>query len=353
MRLMQYAVRMKGVTPDRKAFSLVELLVVISIIALLSAFLLPGLSRAREYAYFTSCKSNLRQVGIGFLVYAGDNRGKVVHAGTPCDGVSQSAMRRIGTKKRAIWGGSSAAQWGWDVTLKLYDDYRVWVNPTWWRGENWDNVLANYWFGRPRGRGKYLPVEVFWDPIVALRDWKFSAVGWSASSGTEQSRDSLVRARGTFGYSLFVHPVGCEKGVSTHISLKHGGSGTWNGPEDPFRWATRNRSLSTSHKPSAWAAACIELGNGASGPSPNDRISHFGSRSSVAGLFNFNVVHLDGHVDDSMWKSEYSGDDNSNQWMLRHIDWGVPYGYALLSGFYTEHSIAKEPYFEGAFDDNL
>jgi prepilin-type N-terminal cleavage/methylation domain-containing protein len=61
----------------RHAFSLVELLVVISIITLLTAFVLPGLSRAREYAYFCRCKSNLRQVGLGFLVYTGDNKGRL------------------------------------------------------------------------------------------------------------------------------------------------------------------------------------------------------------------------------------------------------------------------------------
>ena len=69
---------------EREAFTLVELLVVISIIALLASFLLPGLSRAREYAYFTTCKSTLRQIGIGLTIYAGDNRGKMPEAYWRC-----------------------------------------------------------------------------------------------------------------------------------------------------------------------------------------------------------------------------------------------------------------------------
>jgi prepilin-type N-terminal cleavage/methylation domain-containing protein len=64
-----------------RGFTLIELLVVIAIIAILAAILFPVFARARENARRASCLSNLKQIGLGMMMYVQDYDGRFPAAG--------------------------------------------------------------------------------------------------------------------------------------------------------------------------------------------------------------------------------------------------------------------------------
>ena len=82
-----------------RAFTLVDLLVVIGIIALLISILMPSLSRAREQANLVQCMSNLRQVGTAMMMHATEHKNHVPLGGlmfanaTPA-GLGDAAMKK-------------------------------------------------------------------------------------------------------------------------------------------------------------------------------------------------------------------------------------------------------------------
>lgn len=108
---------MRLASTDRpRAFTLVELLVVIAVIALLAAMLLPALAKAKSKAGSVRCQSQLRQAGLATQLYAQDHRGAVR---------LQSPLIITNT-----WAQSLSAHQNLPVSLFLCPTYppNVWTN---------------------------------------------------------------------------------------------------------------------------------------------------------------------------------------------------------------------------------
>ncbi len=112
----------------KKGFTLIELLVVIAIIAILAAILFPVFAQAREQARATACLSNVKQLGLGLLMYTQDydQRFPTWNWGFFCNGGNNGAPR----DSSAFW---TMAIYPYVKSVGLYqdqDDIMHW-NDTW------------------------------------------------------------------------------------------------------------------------------------------------------------------------------------------------------------------------------
>lgn len=146
----------------RRAFTLVELLVVIGIIAVLVAILLPALNKARRAAQLTACSNNLRQIGLALIQYTNNNRG-VLPIAYNADGSSMMTYEKYGLEvmlspylgRRLDYQYSYAAtEVGGKVWLcptapvrvgstAAYPNARLYV----WDNENGDHLRSNTYAG--------------------------------------------------------------------------------------------------------------------------------------------------------------------------------------------------------------
>jgi len=188
----------------RRAFTVVELLVVIGIIALLVAILLPALSKAREQSLRTACLSNLRQLGQISHLYAIDNRGWFPHRHPTAPWPAQAMHHRDAADE-------SAAD----------------MRPMWYR----------YFPDHPIDK----PLKVFYCPAADASDMliRFDGDNWPAASGFPGFGFYLVGYAyfGNYGNPSHSGPYPYVNGTPFVGGFNHFGKGT------PPRRSSDNASL--------------------------------------------------------------------------------------------------------------
>lgn len=163
---------------EKKGFTLIELLVVIAIIAILMAILMPALQRAREQGQRAVCLNNLKQMTLGWILYADDYGGNIVNGdgghdhnnGTEIAWVGQCWHNNYGQGEQLpedeqITQIKRGALWPYCSDLDLYRC------PTGFRGEMltytvMDSMNAYPQPDNPRGRG---PADVIKNLVIKNR----------------------------------------------------------------------------------------------------------------------------------------------------------------------------------------
>lgn len=242
----------KSVSIRKKAFTLIELLVVIAIIALLLSIVMPALRKARKLAQRSVCLSNVKQQGLGLLIYSNEYNDTM--------------------PLTAYYGGN---RWLWDVSYFTTDvmiasggDKKIFHCP----GNRIDTLRTEYW--------RYLEVLLAGGTSAAVaavdatpepttvydRQWNFRVVSYFYMMEYYNNPTEMVYGRGQtpgLPYVQWVTKINEVKNLSgapliTDCTAKYP-NGDWTLPEIDGQWSMGTNHMDKFDEP--WGANILYVDN--------------------------------------------------------------------------------------------
>ena len=234
----------------RKAFTLIELLVVIAIIAILMAILMPALNRAKEQGKRAACLNNLKQLTLGWIMYADENDGRLVNGAT---GFSNSNQAWGDHRNELAWVDTFNNS-NWDVQIKGIRDGALWPYV---KNEN----LYRCSTGR---RGQALTYSIMFSMNAVNHTWTQGVKGAHVKKMTEIRPNTAMRLvfidegfMTSDGYAVYYRsetwfdnpPVRHGDGVTVSFADGHTDHWKWKG-DDTIKHA---RDMENSNPQVGWA----------------------------------------------------------------------------------------------------